>query len=46
MLNNLDSVPTLVNIYLQKFIVNTGNVPPTIDAPTFADLMGEFFSSS
>ncbi len=41
--NNLDLVPISVNIFLQQLIVATANIPPTIDAPTFADLVGEFF---
>jgi len=40
--NNLDSVTTLVNLSPQQFIVATTNIPPTINAPTFADPMGEF----
>jgi hypothetical protein len=41
--NYLDSVPTSINLSLQQFIIATANIPPTIDAPTFADPMGEFF---
>jgi hypothetical protein len=41
--NNPDPIPTLVNLSPQQFIVATANIPPTIDAPTFADLVGEFF---
>ncbi len=41
--NNLDSVPTLVNFVLQQLIIATTNIPPTINAPAFADLVGEFF---
>jgi hypothetical protein len=41
--NNLDLVPTLVNISLQQLIVATANIPPTINAPAFIDPMGEFF---
>jgi hypothetical protein len=41
--NNLDSVPISVNLSLQQLIVATTNIPPTINATTFADLMGEFF---
>jgi hypothetical protein len=40
--NNLDPVPTLINLYLQQLIVATTNIPPTIDAPTFVNPMGEF----
>ncbi len=36
-------VPILVNISLQQFIATTANILPTIDAPTFANLVGEFF---
>jgi hypothetical protein len=38
--NNLDLIPTLVNLSLQQLIVATANIPPTIDAPTFADPAG------
>jgi hypothetical protein len=41
--NNLDMVPTSINLSPQQFITVTANIPPTIDAPTFADLVGEFF---
>ncbi len=41
--NNPYPVPTSVNLYLQQFIVPTINIPPTIDAPAFADLVGGFF---
>jgi hypothetical protein len=41
--NNPDPIPTLVNLSLQQLIVATTNIPPTINAPTFADPMGEFF---
>jgi len=41
--NNIDPVPTSVNISLQQLIVVIANIPLTIDAPTFADPMGEFF---
>jgi hypothetical protein len=41
--NNPDPVPTSVNIFPQQLIIATVNIPPTIDAPTFADPMGEFF---
>jgi hypothetical protein len=43
MLNNPDPVPTLIIFSLQQLIATTANIPPTIDAPAFADLMGEFF---
>jgi hypothetical protein len=41
--NNLDLVPTSVNFSLQQLIVTTANIPPTIDAPTFINQVGEFF---
>jgi hypothetical protein len=41
--NNLDPVPISVNLSLQQFIAATINIPPTIDAPTFANPVGEFF---
>jgi hypothetical protein len=41
--NNLDPIPTLVNISPQQLIVAPANIPPTIDAPTFADPVLEFF---
>jgi hypothetical protein len=41
--SNLDLVPSLVNISSQQSIVVTTNNLPTIDAPAFADPMGEFF---
>jgi hypothetical protein len=41
--NDLNMVPTLVNISLQQLIVATANILPTIDALTFTDPMGELF---
>jgi hypothetical protein len=41
--NNQDSVPTLINLFFKQLIIATANIPPTIDAPTFADPMGELF---
>jgi len=41
--NNPTPVPTSVNLFPQQLIVATTNIPPTIDAPTFADPVGEFF---
>ncbi len=41
--NNLNLVPTSVNLYPQQFIFVTANIFPTIDAPTFADRVKEFF---
>jgi hypothetical protein len=42
-LNNPDPVPTSVNLFPQQLIVATANIPPTINAPGFADPVGEFF---
>ncbi len=41
--NNLDSVPTLVNLSPQQLIATTANIPPTIDALAFANPVKEFF---
>ncbi len=41
--NNLDPVPISINLSPQQLIVTTTNIPPTIDASAFADLVGEFF---
>jgi hypothetical protein len=41
--NNLDPVPTSVNLSPQKLIVATANIPFTTDAPAFVDPVGEFF---
>ncbi len=41
--NNPDPVPTSVVLSPQQLIAATANIPPTINAPTFADLVGEFF---
>jgi hypothetical protein len=41
--NNLDPVPTLVNLSPQQLIVATANILPTIDALAFANPVGEFF---
>ncbi len=43
MLNNPDPVPTSVNLSPQQLIAATANIPPTTDAPAFADPVGEFF---
>jgi hypothetical protein len=40
--NNLDSIPTSVNLSPQQLIAATTNIPPTIDALAFVDLVGEF----
>jgi len=41
--NNPDPIPTSINLSLQQFIVATANIPPTTDAPAFANLVGKFF---
>jgi hypothetical protein len=41
--NNLNLVPISIIFFLQQFIVVTANILPTINVPTFADLVGEFF---
>ncbi len=41
--NNLDPVPTLVNLSPQQLIVVTTNIPPTTDVSAFVDPVGEFF---
>jgi hypothetical protein len=41
--NNPDPVPTSVNLSPQQLIAATTNIPPTTDAPAFADPVGEFF---
>jgi hypothetical protein len=41
--NNPNLVPILVNLSLQQLIATTANIPPTIDAPTFANLVGNSF---
>jgi hypothetical protein len=41
--NNPNPVPTSVNLSPQQLIATTVNIPPTIDAPAFVDLVGEFF---
>jgi len=40
--NNPDPVPTSINLSPQQLIAATANIPPTTDAPTFADPVGEF----
>jgi hypothetical protein len=40
---NPDPVHILVNISPQQVIVAIANIPPTINAPAFADSVGEFF---
>jgi hypothetical protein len=41
--NNPNPIPISVNLSLQQLIVVMANNPPTINASTFADLVGEFF---
>jgi len=41
--NNLDPIPTSVNLSPQQLIVGTANIPRTNDAPAFVDPVGEFF---
>jgi hypothetical protein len=41
--NILDPVLTSINLFPQQFIVTATNIPPIIDAPAFANLVGEFF---
>jgi hypothetical protein len=40
---NPNPITTSINLSLQIFIVATTNIPPTNDAPAFANPMGEFF---
>jgi hypothetical protein len=37
--NNLDLVPTSINLSPQQLIAATVNIPATMDAPAFADLL-------
>jgi len=41
--NNPNPVPTSINLSPQQLIAVTASIPPTTDAPAFADLVGEFF---
>jgi hypothetical protein len=41
--NNPDPIPTSVNLSPQQLIATTANIPPTTDAPAFADPVREFF---
>jgi hypothetical protein len=41
--NNPNSVPISINLSLQQLIIVTANIPPTINALTFVDPLGEFF---
>jgi hypothetical protein len=40
--NNPNPIPTSVNLSLQQLIVITTNIPPIMDAPSFATPVGEF----
>jgi hypothetical protein len=39
--NDLDPIP--INLSPQQLIIVTTNIPPTMDATTFANPVGEFF---
>jgi len=41
--NNPNPIPTSINLSPQQFILTTANIPPTMDALAFANLVGEFF---
>ncbi len=41
--NNLDLVPTSINLSLEQLIIAIANNPPTINALAFVDPVGEFF---
>jgi hypothetical protein len=41
--NNPYMVPTSIKKIPEQLIVTIANIPPTIDAPTFVDHVGEFF---
>jgi hypothetical protein len=41
--NNPNPVRTSVNLFPQQLITAIANIPPTIVAATFANLVGEFF---
>jgi hypothetical protein len=41
--NNPDPVPTSINLSLHQLVATTANIPPTIDASTVVDPVGEFF---
>jgi len=40
---NPNLVPISINLSLQQLIIVTANNPPTINALTFTNLVGEFF---
>jgi hypothetical protein len=41
--NNPNWVPISINFSPQQLMTTTTNIPPTIDAPSFVDPVGEFF---
>jgi hypothetical protein len=41
--NNPDLIPTSINLSLQQLIATAANIPPTTNAPTFANPVGDFF---
>jgi hypothetical protein len=41
--NNPDLIPTSINFFPQQLIIVIINIPPTINALAFADIVGEFF---
>jgi hypothetical protein len=41
--NNPNLVPTSINLSFQQLVAAIINIPPIINAPTFADPVGEFF---
>ncbi len=41
--NNLNLAPTSINLFPQQLIATIANISLTIDAPAFADPVGEFF---
>ncbi len=41
--NNPNPVPISINLSSQQLIIVTANIPPTINAPSFANSIGEFF---
>jgi hypothetical protein len=41
--NNLDLILTSVNLSPQQLITTSANIPPTMNAPAFANPVGEFF---
>ncbi len=41
--NNPNPVPTSINLFRQQLIIVIANIPRTIDALAFTDLVGEYF---